>query len=88
MKTHFENYRIIFTGLPQDLLTIPILEIETLPFDEFIYTVALTKYSDFVISVDTALVHIAAAYHKPTLAFYLIHVLGISLAFNLVPESS
>ncbi|HBH4950107.1 TPA: glycosyltransferase family 9 protein, partial [Escherichia coli] len=32
--------------------------------------VALTKYSDFVISVDTALVHIAAAYHKPTLAFY------------------
>ena len=70
VKTHFENYRIIFTGLPQDLLTIPILEIETLPFDEFIYTVALTKYSDFVISVDTALVHIAAAYHKPTLAFY------------------
>ena len=70
VKIHFENYRIIFTGLPQDLLTIPILEIETLPFDEFIYTVALTKYSDFVISVDTALVHIAAAYHKPTLAFY------------------
>ena len=70
MKLHFENYRVIFTGLPQDLLTIPIPEIETLPFNEFIYTVALTKYSDFVISVDTALVHIAAAYHKPTLAFY------------------
>ncbi|MCG2942172.1 lipopolysaccharide 1,2-N-acetylglucosaminetransferase, partial [Escherichia coli] len=58
MKLHFENYRVIFTGLPQDLLTIPIPEIETLPFNEFIYTVALTKYSDFVISVDTALVHI------------------------------
>ncbi|EFO0324338.1 lipopolysaccharide heptosyltransferase family protein, partial [Escherichia albertii] len=70
VKFRFRYYRVIFTGLPQDLLSLQIPEIETLPFDDFIYTVALTKYSDFVISVDTALVHIAAGYNKPTLAFY------------------
>lgn len=63
-------YRIIFTGLPRDLQSIAIDHIETLPFDDFIYTVALTKFSKYVITVDTALVHIASAYNIPTLALY------------------
>lgn len=64
------KYRVIFTGLPEDLQSISIPGIEILPYDAFIYTVALTKYSKFVISVDTALVHIASAYKIPTLALY------------------
>lgn len=64
------DHRVIFTGLPKDLKLIDIPNIEMLPYDAFIYTVALTKYSKCVISVDTALVHIASAYNIPTLAFY------------------
>ena len=66
----YPEYRVVFTGLPEDLQSISIPGIETLPYDDFMYTVALTKYSKFVISVDTALVHIASAYKVPTLALY------------------
>ncbi|EPK7283109.1 glycosyltransferase family 9 protein [Citrobacter farmeri] len=67
---HYPEYRIIFTGLAEDIRSIPLPGIESLPFKEFIYTVALTKFSQYVISVDTALVHIASAYEIPTLALY------------------
>ncbi|HAT1588963.1 TPA: glycosyltransferase family 9 protein, partial [Citrobacter farmeri] len=67
---HYPEYRVIFTGLAEDIRSIPIPGIESLPFKEFIYTVALTKFSQYVISVDTALVHIASAYEIPTLALY------------------
>lgn len=66
----YPDYRIIFTGLAEDIRSIAIPGIESLPFKEFIYTVALTKFSQYVISVDTALVHIASAYEIPTLALY------------------
>ncbi|WP_336220087.1 glycosyltransferase family 9 protein [Citrobacter amalonaticus] len=66
----YPEYRIIFTGLPEDIRSIAISGIESLPYKEFIYTVALTKRSQYVISVDTALVHIASAYEIPTLALY------------------
>jgi len=64
------EYRVIFTGLSTDLATITIPDIETLPFNDFIHAVALTKFSRYVVSVDTALVHIASAYNIPTLALY------------------
>ncbi|MDM2735353.1 glycosyltransferase family 9 protein [Citrobacter sp. Ct235] len=67
---HYPEYRVIFTGLAEDIRSIPLPGIESLPFKEFIYTVALTKFSQYVISVDTALVHIASAYEIPTLALY------------------
>lgn len=70
IRDQHPEFRIIFTGLAEDVQSISIPNIETLPFKEFIYTVALTKYSQYVISVDTALVHIAAAYEIPTLALY------------------
>lgn len=70
IRDRFPQYRIVFTGLPEDIQSISIPQIESLPFKEFIYTVALTKYSRYVISVDTALVHIASAYEIPTLALY------------------
>lgn len=68
--TKYPEYRIIFTGLPEDIYSIAISGIESLPYKDFIYTVALTKCSQYVISVDTALVHIASAYEIPTLALY------------------
>jgi len=64
------EYRVIFTGLSADLATISIPDIEKLPFNDFIHAVALTKFSHYVVSVDTALVHIASAYNIPTLALY------------------
>lgn len=70
LKENHPELRIIYTGHPNDLPLIPVENIETLPFKEFIYAVALTKYCQYVISVDTALVHIASAYDRPTLAFY------------------
>lgn len=66
----YPEFRVIFTGLAEDVRSISIPNIESLPFKEFIYTVALTKFSQYVISVDTALVHIASAYEIPTLALY------------------
>lgn len=70
IRERHPEFRVIFTGLPQDVRSIAIPDIETLPFNAFIYTVALTKFSQYVISVDTALVHIASAYQIPTLALY------------------
>lgn len=70
VREKYPEYRIIFTGLAKDIQSITIPGIETLPFKSFIHTVALTKYSQYVISVDTALVHIASAYQIPTLALY------------------
>lgn len=64
------EYRVIFTGLPSDLKTITVPDIEKLPFNSFMHTVALTKFSRYVITVDTALVHIASAYKIATLALY------------------
>ncbi|HAT6802156.1 TPA: lipopolysaccharide 1,2-N-acetylglucosaminetransferase [Citrobacter freundii] len=70
LRKQHPDYRVIFTGLAEDIRAIAIPGIESLPFKEFIYTVALTKFSQYVISVDTALVHIASAYEIPTLALY------------------
>lgn len=70
LREHYPEYRVIFTGLAEDIRSIALSGIESLPFNEFIYTVALTKFSQYVISVDTALVHIASAYEIPTLALY------------------
>lgn len=70
LKENHPELRIIYTGHPNDLPLIPVKNIETLPFKDFIHAVALTKYCQYVISVDTALVHIASAYDRPTLAFY------------------
>ncbi|NUU67648.1 glycosyltransferase family 9 protein [Enterobacteriaceae bacterium BIT-l23] len=64
------DFRVIFTGHPADLPLIKIEGAELCPFKDFIHTVALTKYADYLISVDTALVHIASAFNVPTLAFY------------------
>lgn len=62
--------RIIYTGHPDDLSVININGIETLPGKEFIHTIALVKYCNYVVSVDTALVHVASAYGRPTFALY------------------
>lgn len=70
LKEHHPELRIIYTGHPRDLPLIPIKNIETLPFKDFIHAVALTKYCQYVVTVDTALVHIASAFDRPTLAFY------------------
>lgn len=70
IRTIMPDYRVVFTGLPKDLQSIDIDKIETLPYSDFVHTVALTKLSQYVISVDTALVHIASAYNVPTLALY------------------
>lgn len=67
---HHPDLRIIYTGHPDDLSSIPVSNMETLPYPDFIYTVALTKLSKYVVSVDTALVHIASAYNRPMLALY------------------
>lgn len=62
--------RIIFTGLPSEISSIDIKNKEILPFEKYIYTVALTKYASYIISVDTSLIHIAAAFERPILTFY------------------
>jgi len=67
---HHPGLRIIYTGHPDDLSCIPVSNIETLPYPDFIYTVALTKLSKYVVSVDTALVHIASAFNRSMLALY------------------
>ena len=38
--------------------------------EHFFYTVALLKYCDIVISVDTSIVHLANAYNKPLISVY------------------
>ncbi|PHM72725.1 glycosyltransferase family 9 protein [Xenorhabdus kozodoii] len=40
------------------------------PFDDFLSAVEIIKYSDLVISPDTSIVHVAAAYEKNTIALY------------------
>lgn len=70
LRANYPQLRIIYTGHPDDLLQIKVDNVETLPYKDFIYTVALARLCDFVITVDTALVHIASAYERPTLAFY------------------
>ncbi|WLI78139.1 glycosyltransferase family 9 protein [Kosakonia sp. H02] len=70
ISEHYPELRIIYTGHPDDLPLIPVHDKETLPHKDFIYTVALTKFCEYVVSVDTALVHIAAAYNRPMLALY------------------
>lgn len=69
-RARFPRHRIIFTGLQKDLKNIKLPDIEMLPFNHFMYTIALVKYSHYVISVDTALIHIASAYNTPTLGLY------------------
>lgn len=70
LKAKCPEFRIIYTGHPNDLSDVDIDNIETLPYKEFIYTVALVKYCRYVITVDTALVHIASAFDRPMLAIY------------------
>lgn len=70
LAQHYPGLRIIYTGHPNDLSSMPVSNIETLPYPDFIYTVALTKLSKYVVSVDTALVHIASAFNRPLLALY------------------
>ncbi|MEQ1975671.1 glycosyltransferase family 9 protein [Xenorhabdus sp. SGI240] len=40
------------------------------PFDDFLSAVEIIKHSDLVISPDTSIVHVAAAYEKNTVALY------------------
>ncbi|WP_342323053.1 glycosyltransferase family 9 protein [Kosakonia sp. BYX6] len=70
ISEHYPELRIIYTGHPNDLPSIPVDNIETLPQKDFIYTVALTRFCKYVVSVDTALVHIASAWDRPMLALY------------------
>lgn len=70
IKTRYPELRIVFTGHPDDLQGLKVSGAERFPFRDFNYTVALTRLCRYVISVDTALVHIASGYDKPLLAFY------------------
>lgn len=70
IQNNHPELRIIFTGHPDDVSLLNAHGVETFSHSEFLYTVALTKMCHYVISVDTALVHIASAFEKPTLALY------------------
>ena len=45
----------------------------------FFNTVALVKYSDFVITVDTSIVHVASTYEKKCFVYTIIGLLIESL---------
>ncbi|XTZ38270.1 glycosyltransferase family 9 protein [Salmonella enterica] len=70
LRDNRPDLRVVYTGHPDDLHSINIKNVETLPYKDFIYAIALAKYCSFMISVDTALVHIASAYNRPILAIY------------------
>ncbi|BDH44009.1 lipopolysaccharide 1,2-N-acetylglucosaminetransferase [Salmonella enterica subsp. enterica serovar Choleraesuis] len=70
IRIKFPDSRIIFTGLPEDLRRIDIDGAEFSPFKTFSETIALTKAAYLLVSVDTALIHVAAAFTIPTVAIY------------------
>lgn len=74
-----ENYpfaQIVFIGQPDKIDSIsinPLQEnhIQRYASPSIMDVVPLIEYADIVISPDTAIVHIAAAFHKPTIGLYI-----------------
>lgn len=70
LKNKFPSCRIVFTGVPKEINRLNIPDAEISPFQTFNETIALTKQAYLLVSVDTALIHVATAFHTPTVALY------------------
>lgn len=74
-----ENYpfaQIVFIGQPGKIDSISINPLQETHIQRYaspsiMDVVPLIEYADIVISPDTAIVHIAAAFHKPTIGLYI-----------------
>jgi len=74
----YPEYAVMITSLPENSILIEtaldekeIERVRYFPTPEIQTITALIRYSSFVISPDTSIVHLASAENKPVLAFYL-----------------
>ncbi|PHM62391.1 glycosyltransferase family 9 protein [Xenorhabdus ishibashii] len=71
IRESYPSTNIILIGKSDKLKTISHLNGYIInPFDDFLSAVEIIKYSDLVISPDTSIVHVAAAYEKNIVALY------------------
>lgn len=69
----FPNLSTIIVGAAKKINLLAVNENENIiinKLEHFFYTIALIKYCDLVISVDTSIVHIANTYNKPLISIY------------------
>lgn len=70
IKQKIENPVIIISGLESEIKHIEIDGVEKTPFTRYIHATSLVKQVDYIVSVDTSIVHAATAFNKPIVAFY------------------
>ena len=83
--SQFDNYITIIVGEYEKISQIKALQNITInPMSCFFNTVALVKYSDFVITVDTSIVHVASTYEKKMLCVYNNRIIDRKFVNNFV----
>lgn len=70
IKKKIANPVIIISGLESEIKDIEIDGVEKTPFTRYIHATSLVKQVDYIVSVDTSIVHAATAFNKPIVAFY------------------
>jgi ADP-heptose:LPS heptosyltransferase len=81
----YDNYVTIVVGEPNKISHIQTKKnIVINPFTSFFATVALVKFSNLVISVDTSIVHIASVYNKKMLCVYNNRIIDNKFINNFV----
>lgn len=70
LKHHFPKYNIIYLDPQNKINDTGSPGIYKNPFPSLFSAMALIKHADLIISPDTSIVHIAAAYRKPLVALY------------------
>ncbi|OCG10415.1 hypothetical protein A9G24_10385 [Gilliamella sp. App6-5] len=71
LLSNYHNLLTIVVGLPDkinSLCNAPNILISS--FEHFFYATSFVKHCDFVISVDTSIVHLSNAYNKPLISIY------------------
>jgi heptosyltransferase-4 len=61
---------VVISGEASDMATIDTHSAHRSPFTDFSAALALVKHADLVCSIDTSIVHVAAAYNKPIVILY------------------
>ncbi|WP_434778885.1 glycosyltransferase family 9 protein [Neisseria sp. Ec49-e6-T10] len=66
----YEDVVIIVIGQQEKIAALSFLGVELFPFKEFLQAVVLIKKADYIVSPDTSIVHVAAAFQKPLVTMY------------------
>ncbi|WP_028534671.1 glycosyltransferase family 9 protein [Paludibacterium yongneupense] len=65
-----EKFNVVLTGRREVIDAIPVAGASKSPFVDYVGAIALAQVSDLIVTPDTSMVHVAAAFGKPVLALY------------------